>query len=1033
MEKEEEDVTVTAEEDARNEGWKEKKVSVEVDEENYDEPPIIEKAAECKNNSSSSSSNNNTSSRDDDDDDDDDDSGTDFDTVERDDDDDDDGNKKDGFVFDDNNNNNNTIVCGKKEGIEEANNADADTTADAVIEKHAGDNESEKKSGTESEKNTIWKKLKKGSRVAIFWPDDNMSYSCTVETQHPTLNSRWFVIYDDNETEWTDMSQEILRWCDDDEHYGKDAAEDDDDDEVVPSACVSASAALLSPKNQNQNLNNHGRNDVLSMKGAAAQQTQHPGNLFFNSLCEEQFPHYDSYSLQLEKNPKESRIEKLRRQILLDIIQAVKDQPGGACFRYPNGRMMQKCDVLRKAQDRMRQIKKPKLVPPSFVGPNDVVFAPGSTSHLFTGNAKLRSLLDEYEQGYLPEFFGIIPPKTNTTPKLNKKGGVHRGNKKTDYQIQIANAVIDIIVHDRGGKFRDKTSLNEIPVDPSTPAGQQGRQLIIDKIHQRFKDMKREITKNGGITAHRRRTNNNHTNLHQTSRETTRMSDTNNNNNNNSSSSSEEENQAATMEMERKMNTNAAATNDVTAVDTPIADTIGSSSSSSTCTIPTTTTQETFTVNNNDCAPTPTPIPTPTPTPTPIPIPRISGTTTTSPPTPIPIPIPIPRISGTTTTSRSWFDNYEKNSKSVIRNLNKKRMNDDDDDDNDNDTKEQEENDAVDQDINQDRDNPTTPEDRARAIEFVFDNYRNKGGSRDDDDDEDPLPEVSKLSSIPVSHKSPVDRLKDVDNNKLQWIRAPGGGGDSDVPADVKKIDQMLPVKNNNIQQHNIKEKYIVKRTGCTSAISTITWGSKPHQKEKTVKKSRTTKKKKLKKMKHNDYENDGEEEEEIDYDSDSDSMTNDNENDDSDDDDDDNNDDEFNNQAYYYYEDNMWKIKKKEDIIDDEHEHNQKVKETQQQHKISREERMKRREEQQILQQLKIPKQKVSPDEPRPFENGEAEVNPQQQTKNTKKRRRSSGKSKFHEYIPSEGEVALMSDYEKLRYHKMKRNQERLSQLGLV
>merc|ERR1712238_280994 len=256
------------------------------------------------------------------------------------------------------------------------------------------------------------------------------------------------------------------------------------------------------------------------------------------------------------------------------------------------------------------------------------------------------------------------------------------GNKKTDYQIQIANAVIDIIVHDRGGKFRDKTSLNEIPVDPSTPAGQQGRQLIIDKIHQRFKDMKREITKNGGITAHRRRTNNNHTNLHQTSRETTRMSDT--NNNNNSSSSSEEENQAATMEMERKMNTNAAATNDVTAVDTPIADTIGSSS---TCTIPTTTTQETFTVNNNDCAPTPTPIPTPTPTPT-------------------PTPIPIPRISGTTTTSRSWFDNYEKNSKSVIRNLNKKRMNDDDDD-----IKEQEENDVVDQDTNQDRDNHTTPED----------------------------------------------------------------------------------------------------------------------------------------------------------------------------------------------------------------------------------------------------------------------------------------------------------------------------------
>jgi len=241
----------------------------------------------------------------------------------------------------------------------------------------------------------------------------------------------------------------------------------------------------------------------------------------------------------------------------------------------------------------------------------------------------------------------------------------------------------------------------------------------------------------------------------------------------------------------------------------------------------------------------------------------------------------------------------------------------------------------------------------------------------------------------------------------------------------------------NSTQQHNIKEKYIVKRTGCTSAKSTITWGSKPHKKKKkTVKKSKTTKKK-LKKMKHNYDEDDDEEEEEIDYDYDSDSMTNINEYDDNNsDDDDENNDDEYNNQGYYYYEDNMWKIKKKKDIIDDEHEHennNQKVEVTTQQHKISREERMKRREEQQILQQLKKQKQKVTPDKPRPFENGEAEVNPQQQNKNNKKRRRSSGKSKFHEYIPSEGEVALMSDYEKLRYHKMKRNQERLSQLGLV
>ena len=34
------------------------------------------------------------------------------------------------------------------------------------------------------------------------------------------------------------QSQEILRWFDDDKHYGKDAAEDDEVVEAMTSACV---------------------------------------------------------------------------------------------------------------------------------------------------------------------------------------------------------------------------------------------------------------------------------------------------------------------------------------------------------------------------------------------------------------------------------------------------------------------------------------------------------------------------------------------------------------------------------------------------------------------------------------------------------------------------------------------------------------------------------------------------------------------------------------------------------------------------
>eukprot|EP00535_Pseudo-nitzschia_heimii_P013721 CAMPEP_0197199026 /NCGR_PEP_ID=MMETSP1423-20130617/33673_1 /TAXON_ID=476441 /ORGANISM="Pseudo-nitzschia heimii, Strain UNC1101" /LENGTH=1530 /DNA_ID=CAMNT_0042652877 /DNA_START=120 /DNA_END=4712 /DNA_ORIENTATION=- len=81
-----------------------------------------------------------------------------------------------------------------------------------------------RKSASQWSKNTIWRKLKLGSRVGIYWKDDRCYYPCTVEkraeaTKSNPLPSRFFVRYDDGESEWTDMATEKLRWCEDDEQF----------------------------------------------------------------------------------------------------------------------------------------------------------------------------------------------------------------------------------------------------------------------------------------------------------------------------------------------------------------------------------------------------------------------------------------------------------------------------------------------------------------------------------------------------------------------------------------------------------------------------------------------------------------------------------------------------------------------------------------------------------------------------------------------------------------------------------------------
>jgi hypothetical protein len=147
-------------------------------------------------------------------------------------------------------------------------------------------------------------------------------------------------------------------------------------------------------------------NDVLTLKGAAAQQTTHPGNLIYYQLCEERFAEYESSSQQQ------------RREICHEIATSIVKKRGGV-FRKYNGSKMDEKAAITKTKDRMRQIQKPKIVPPENVGEHDVVFKVGAANHLFPGNAKWRALLDKYVQRYWPELFptsecnGSTPTATN--------------------------------------------------------------------------------------------------------------------------------------------------------------------------------------------------------------------------------------------------------------------------------------------------------------------------------------------------------------------------------------------------------------------------------------------------------------------------------------------------------------------------------------------------------------------------------------------------------------------------------------------
>ena len=105
------------------------------------------------------------------------------------------------------------------------------------------------KSSGQLSKNTIWKKLTIGSKIGIFWQDDNCYYPCTIERHDNVTNdtiqsSQFFVRYDDGESEWTDIAQEKVRWLDDDD-------QDQDDDEKEEEVTKPSAAEGTTKKKRN--------------------------------------------------------------------------------------------------------------------------------------------------------------------------------------------------------------------------------------------------------------------------------------------------------------------------------------------------------------------------------------------------------------------------------------------------------------------------------------------------------------------------------------------------------------------------------------------------------------------------------------------------------------------------------------------------------------------------------------------------------------------------------------------------------------
>ncbi|KAL7446896.1 hypothetical protein ACHAXM_011678 [Skeletonema potamos] len=199
--------------------------------------------------------------------------------------------------------------------------------------------------------------------------------------------------------------------------------------------------------------------DVLYLKGAASQQTTHPGNLNYYALCEERF---DEWSVLDCDDPK-------RKQICIEIVKIILQR--GGVFHKASGGAMDIKAAVEKTSSRFRQIAKPKLRPHTgMYGENDVVFVRGARNHMYPGNAKWRTLLDGYAQRYHREM-----------KKLDEQcKSFYPAQTRPEYMNEVVEETVSII-KSRGGRFLDE-KLKPLSHD-----------VIIVKTHARFKDMKKEI------------------------------------------------------------------------------------------------------------------------------------------------------------------------------------------------------------------------------------------------------------------------------------------------------------------------------------------------------------------------------------------------------------------------------------------------------------------------------------------------------------------------------------------------------------
>jgi DNA mismatch repair protein MSH6 len=65
-----------------------------------------------------------------------------------------------------------------------------------------------------STNNTLWKQVKVGDEISVYWPDDDQYYDAVVERQKSGSDSNFYIRYDDGEQEWVDLSTETFQILD---------------------------------------------------------------------------------------------------------------------------------------------------------------------------------------------------------------------------------------------------------------------------------------------------------------------------------------------------------------------------------------------------------------------------------------------------------------------------------------------------------------------------------------------------------------------------------------------------------------------------------------------------------------------------------------------------------------------------------------------------------------------------------------------------------------------------------------------------